>query len=446
MTDQPVDPRLLALSNLVQVEADARRAETLDDLAYVIVNDTRRLVAYRQAFLWQETGAGGFSLKHASNTSAIDKDAPLVQWLESLPGRVLPDLIDTDGFSCDGSAVDGEDAKVWNSNLAANLHAVPVTAPSGHQLGILVFFSDSVFSEAERALIERLVQAYGHAWQALQGSATPNWLANHVRQFWVRYAIAAGMLLLLPVRLYVLAPAQVSAEQPVLVTAPMSGVIESVEIPANAAVEAGDVLFNLEDTRLRNELAVSEKALSVAQAEYLKNAQNAMFCDNCRSLLPELRAVLEREQAKVDWARSQLERATVRAEAAGIAVFTGRNELEGQPVSVGQRVMTIAEPEQTELSITVPIDDAISIDQDTSVVFYLNVDPLKSYDADIYQSSYEAVPQPDGTVGYIVRARFDGDRPRLGLRGTAKVYGKRYPLIYHIARRPLSWLRRTLGF
>jgi hypothetical protein len=170
-----------------------------------------------------------------------------------------------------------------------------------------------------------------------------------------------------------------------------------------------------------------------------------MFCNECRGILPELQAVSDREKAKVDWARSQLERATVKADRAGVVVFPGRSELEGRPVAVGEKVMTIANPDKTELTIRIPVDDAISIDEQTKVVFYLNVDPLKSFDAEIYQSSYEAMPQPDGTLTYIVKARFTDELPRLGLRGTAKVYGARSPLLFHILRRPLSWLRRSLG-
>ena len=445
MADERVDPRLIALTNLVQIESDARRAETVDDLAYIIVNDSRRLVSYRQAFLWQESASGGFSLSHASNTSQLDRDAPLVRWLDQVPERLLPDLVDDSGWSCVASDLADEDSTVWRGSLAPHLLVLPVAAPSGHRLGYVAFFTDTRLSEAERTLLERLFNAYGHAWQALQQHHERQRVLTHLKQHWRRYVLAAIILLMLPVRLYVLAPGQVTARDPVVVSAPMSGVIDKVEVTANSPVAAEDLLFLLEDTQLRNELAVSEKALSVARAEHMKNAQNAMFCDKCRSLLPELKAVMEREQAKVDWARSQLERASVRATVAGVVVFPGKSELEGRPVTVGERVMTIADPELTELTIRIPVDDAISIDEDTEVVFYLNVDPLKSFDAQIYQSSYEAVPQPDGTLAYVVRAHFTDESARLGLRGTAKVYGARSPILFHILRRPLSWLRRSLG-
>ena len=66
--------------------------------------------------------------------------------------------------------------------------------------------------------------------------------------------------------------------------------------------------------------------------------------------------------------------------------------------------------------------------------------------AKVTHISYEPVPAPEGFLAYRLKANFiDGQRnPRVGLRGTAKIYGERRPLIYHVLRRPLSVVRRLL--
>jgi hypothetical protein len=35
--------------------------------------------------------------------------------------------------------------------------------------------------------------------------------------------------------------------------------------------------------------------------------------------------------------------------------------------------------------------------------------------------------------------------PRLGIRGTAQLYGDRVPMIYYILRRPVAFLRQWVG-
>ena len=50
---EPVDGRLQALSALVHLQGQARKAETPLELSYVMVNDIRSVLASDQAFFWQ---------------------------------------------------------------------------------------------------------------------------------------------------------------------------------------------------------------------------------------------------------------------------------------------------------------------------------------------------------------------------------------------------------
>ena len=77
----------------------------------------------------------------------------------------------------------------------------------------------------------------------------------------------------------------------------------------------------------------------------------------------------------------------------------------------------------------------------------LHVDPLSSLQATIERASYDATLAPDGTLAYVVRARLKpGQRlPRIGLRGTAKIYAGRVTLGYYLLRKPVAFLRRSIG-
>jgi hypothetical protein len=80
------------------------------------------------------------------------------------------------------------------------------------------------------------------------------------------------------------------------------------------------------------------------------------------------------------------------------------------------------------------------------VSLFLGTAPLSPVPARLVRSSYEARPLPNGTLAFRLDAEFTGpERPRIGLRGTAKVQGRTVPLFLFLFRRPLSALRQFLG-
>ena len=91
--------------------------------------------------------------------------------------------------------------------------------------------------------------------------------------------------------------------------------------------------------------------------------------------------------------------------------------------------------------------DMIDMPADARVTLYLNSAPLEPVDAHLRYAAHEAVQRPDGGFAYRLRATIDAgeQHPRVGLKGTARVSGKRVPLIYWILRRPLAALRPWTG-
>lgn len=439
------DPRLLSLSLLLQLEQAARHAESQRELAFIFVNDTRQLLAYRQAYFWRWDDFGRQQVELASHVSEIDPHAPLTRCMQ----QVVEWQYRTYGGSVAAfTAMDlpEELRGQWEEALAPYVLSVPLKGRGGADIGGLLLAGETPWNQAHMTLAERLADAYGHAWSALDGSRRRRQVVGHFRRRWRRYALAAAIVLLLPVRQYVLVPAEVVARAPYVVSTPIAGVVKEVNVQPNHSVRKGEVLFTLDDADLANRVVVAQKALDVVQAEYLKNSQQAFSCDSCRAKLPELAATLEKQRAELEWVSAQLERSRITAPVDGVAVFTDANDWRGRPVAVGERVMLIADPADTRLQINMPVADAIAVEPGTPVVFYSNVSPLDSYDARIVMAGYEAAPTPDQVLAYRIFAGFEArQRPRLGMRGTAKVYGARAPIAYYLLRRPAAWLRRTLG-
>lgn len=443
---EDTDPKLQALSGLVAAEEQARKAETLRDLAFVMVNDSRRVLSYRQAVLYRLNAVDQPRIERASNVSDLDPNAPGVVWLTRLAEWLHANQPREEPVALKPEDLPEELREEADEFLAPYFLHLPLVAPGGHLIGALLMTADEAWGEAEAVVGRYLAGAYAHAWRALERPTPVRRAGTHLRRYWRRYALAAIIFLLIPVRQYSLAPAEVVPRDPHVITAPMNGVVEKIRIEPNQVVAQDDLLFTMEDTKLSNKYEVARKAWQVARAEYLRNAQESFDCEDCRARTGELKAVMEREKVKMEWAKRQLERSKVKSPEQGVAVFSDASEWEGRPVDVGERVMVVADPESTRLEIMLPATDAIATQAGTEVVFYPNVNPLDSYKAAISQSSYEAEPQPDKSIAFKLMASFDERMPRLGLRGTAKIYGGYAPIAYLVLRKPVSWLRRTLGF
>jgi len=111
---------------------------------------------------------------------------------------------------------------------------------------------------------------------------------------------------------------------------------------------------------------------------------------------------------------------------AGLAIFDEPNDWIGRPVTIGERLLEIADPNEAELEIWLPVADAITLKPGAEVEFFLNVSPGAPLRAKLRQASYEATVSPAQLLGYRLKATLDdpAPTPRIGLRGTAKIYGE----------------------
>jgi multidrug resistance efflux pump len=149
----------------------------------------------------------------------------------------------------------------------------------------------------------------------------------------------------------------------------------------------------------------------------------------------------------MNFAADQLARVQVKAAREGVAVFADVNDWTGKAVSVGEKVLVLADPGKVELTGYLPVADQIALKPGADVTFYPKASPFTAYHARVETVAYRAAPTDEAVLAYRVKARFvKGEAvPRLGLMGTARLYAGRVPLIYYLLRRPLASLRQWLG-
>ena len=110
--------------------------------------------------------------------------------------------------------------------------------------------------------------------------------------------------------------------------------------------------------------------------------------------------------------------------------------------------MLLANPDKPGVLIHLPVADAIALDEGAPVKLFLTVKPLSPLSGQVTETSYQALLSPEGVASYRLRAELgetDRAQARLGLRGTAKLYGDRVVLGYYLFRRPLATLREWSG-
>ena len=434
---------------LLQLERRLQTASSNREVAFRAVNDSSQALRFDQAVLWRLDVFSRPLIAAASGLADVSGDSPYQQWLVRLLRAITPDPFEkpqtlTLAELPEAVVADGSE---W---APAHLLHCPLRGPNGVALGGLLFFRAEAFSDAERAVAEWIAGSTGFALWAWRGerSSIKRWLKS--RKTWRQLAVAAALVAvvaLIPVRLSVLAPAEITAARPIPVTSPLDGAVREVVVKPNQVVKADELLVLLDDTGLRNRLELASRALDIARAD-LQRATFKSFSDEAsRFELQVLNARTQEKQAEVSYLTELLEKSKLTAPQGGIAVFASQEEWLGRPVQVGERIMMIADPSLIDVTIYVPPEDAVELERGSEVNLLLHVDPLSPLQAKIERSSYEATVAPDGTLAYVVHAQLVPGQglPRIGLRGTAKIYADRVALGYYLLRKPVAFVRRTLG-
>jgi len=441
MTD--TQRQLTALATLLQLEKAFRNADTAEALAYTLVNDTRGLIEFRQAALWRIDSA---EVSAVSGLSVIDTNAPYISWLQQLCKQLS---LDTSGTIRPLTAEDVESdlAEQWPQWLPAHAVWLPVSAYGATPQAGLLLARESAWADGELYLLEHVADTFGHAWAAL-APRPPFWKRDWLTKKRLMISLAVLFCLLwIPVRQTALAPASVIPAHPTILRAAIDGVVDRFYIQPNDQVARDQLLLSLEEETIKNKLTVTRKALAVAEAEYRKTAQQAMFDMDSKAQVNILKSRTEQQEAEVRSMEDWLARIDIKAPHAGIAVFSDVNDWIGKPVSIGERILMVADPGDVELEVQLPVADAIKLEPGAKVQFFLNIDPSAPISADLYFAAYQAEVTPDEALAYRLKARFKQAEvlPRIGLRGTAKVFGSRVPFVYYVLRRPLAALRQWMG-
>jgi len=441
--------RNTSFTMLLQLEGMVRAARTQQELQFFFVNETRRLVPYQQAILLSPPtpSSQSYEVRAASSVPVMDRSVPLMQWTERLIRELRkastgPDIRHITEEECpEGFRPD------WNEFTPGYGLWCPLKHPGGQLIGGLWLTRDQPWADHEVTVLQRLGDAYAYAWRAVGPSNSRRWRWGLSRTMTWILAVATLGALVIPVPMSTLAPAKIVAKDPRIVSAPIDGVIAEIVVLPNTVVSEGQVLLKYEDTTFRNEYEVSERNLDVAMAHYRRAAQGSFGDAEQRADVSLLKAEVELRETERNYAHERLMKVEVKAEQAGLLLYTDKSDWIGKPVVVGQRIMELANPQQLEVRIDLPVEDAIVLREGATVKLFLNANPFSSVPATVSHASYHAEVLSNNKLTYRVTAQLEQRAAefRIGWQGSAKIYGEQVMLFTYLFRRPISAIRPWIG-
>ena len=437
-----------AIATLLFLSKRARASVSMSEMQFLLVNESQSLLPYRQAAYW-ESGRG---VQTVSGVTTIEKHAPYIQWLEKWfrAGKERKQAVSS--VVSDLALLDSNDSS-WREWLPQHVLTIDLQRSENYPGGRLLLAREVPFSKHEIAVLGEWCEAWRDQYLRRYKKSLLQRLGfghkSRIKRNFIRVGLLAVVLAACayPVKLSVLAKAELIPLEPSVVRAPMDGVVDQMLVQPNQRVAAGEPLFQFDQVALISRLEVAQRALVTAETEYRQRAQQALFDRESKSYLSILQSQIKERQIEVNYLQELYSRSTVVSPRAGLTIYDDPNEWIGRPVVTGERILLIADETQVQVEAWLSPSDMIDLSEGTEVRLFLTADPTNIVMARLTYLSYQPELRPDGLYAYRMRAQLTEDTafPRVGLKGTARLEGESVRLIYWVVRRPWASLRGWLG-
>lgn len=449
---ETVNPQMLQHMALINsLSLKAYNSKSRQALIFAILNDTIHAIRYDRAVLFDESNTRKPKLLGVSGQVEVSNDARLSkQWLEivsDLKDPMKPQVVTDESLQ--------KEQDLWKT-LQEETKAAILWLPIVHEdelvLGLMLEIFGTIkdtskVNETLKFLTTYLTPAYGSAWRKL----TPkfSFKAKRLGKAQILIALAGIFLFLILIRvpLRVSAPCEVVADNPILVTAPLEGIISQVNVSPGDIVKKGDILVDYDDRVPMRNLEVAKKDVEILDAEVNRARTLGLSDTKSRTELGVLELKLEKEKVNLDLVKWQASQLVIHAPASGVVMIDNPDAWRGKPVRVGEKILTINNPHDTKIRIWIPEDDNIVLDSTKPIKIFLNIDPKISYDAHLIFVADESTISDVKLPSFQAEAKWSKEPQhiKLGLKGVAILYGEKVTLFYYLARKPWAALRRILG-
>lgn len=435
------------LAQINQLQLKAFQANNVRELSFIIVNDTREIIPYDRAILW-ECIDNKYQIANISGQVTLSKTSDLILTLNQLVSEIkdpaTPQLLTNESFS--------EGNKEWNKFREQFPKHLIFWHPIKDKDGKVVM---ALWLEGWEALpwkvehlnmLHFLGEGFATSYEKFKSKIT---LKKNLKKF-LPWAFLTLFLLsfIIRVPLRIVAPCEVIPKDPIVITTPLEGEIEEIKVKHGQLVDQGDVLFTYDKKLPGHSTAVAQKELDIAQQDY-ERAHNLGFEEaKSQNEMEILRQKALKEKIKLEFIKKQDLLLDVKAPLGGTIDIEKPDDWRGKKVGIGEKVMIIYDKNNTKIQIFIPENDKIPLDKERKVKIFLNNSPEKSYEANLtYISSYTTVSNTN-IVNFIAEAEWVNIENDIqpGLKGTAVLYGEKVSLIYWLLRKPFNTFREFTGY
>ncbi len=450
MVQSNSNPAADPLTVLLQLESSLFKTATNAEVAFLLVNQLKSLIAYDQASFWEYRSAGKLKIVQASAVSSPDPHSPYLQWLSKVVNQFRSEELSSQVVVADD--LPRSLSVVWREHVQGEALWVQFKDPEKRLLGGLWITRVAPWSEQEQRVLERFTEAAAivlsnHRVRMGWRGRVSGWLFSRVWQKVIAVAVVVA-LFTVPIHHSMLAPAEIVAQEPITITAPMDGVIEKMVAMPNQWIEQGEPLYILDERPLKNQLAIEKEGVEIAEAELL-NASQKVFGGALGEDLDALRSKIEQSKARVAWIEQQLEQTQVAAPESGVVINAETLSWRGRPVRTGEKIITLADESRVEVEMWLPVEELQPLLESKAIDLFLYSRGNERVKAHFKRIGYQAELSPQGVLSYRITARLGDQVPsppfRIGERGSARLYGPETRLFFYLFRKPILWLRQWLA-
>ncbi len=277
------------------------------------------------------------------------------------------------------------------------------------------------------------------------------------RMKWWQQGLGAAFVLLLivpPTAVKVVSDFRLEPGRRAEIRAKVPGVIAAVEVQEGSALPVGRVIAVLHNPDIETQSQVV--GYQLRQAAAAMRAAEGRFDSGQTALYTQQEQRLEFDQRQVDLKLNQL---TLRAPFAGIVSTPLVEQRVGSYLQEGDQIALLVDRQTMRASVLVRDRDLEDVQRGTRVDLKVQSFPFQTFTGEIKEvmpaaSTNRPISAPDKLErkGQELANFFEVDMEfpnpdgvlREGMTGTARIYGKRYPLAWRFGRAGYRWVHSLI--
>ena len=441
------EDQLNRLSRIFTFERKLREAQSVVELRYIVTNELRSIIPYLNAFFGSWTNSNKFKIEAISDIAVVEKTSATTTLMQRIMSQKLKDgNQEPHSFQVDAESLKpAKDEKTLPDKF---LWIPCISAIKGNQAALLLVRNEE-WSDQEIEYVNHLSSAIGHAMGALHKDHPFEKFIKLLKNTFIRFMLLTALVgsMFIPISLSTIGSMEVVPENPYYINSPIGEVVENVLVENNDEVKFQQPIISFEKTQLQNGYDLALQELAVIETELLQAQQSSFQSKQDKALLAQLQRKIQIAQEKANYQQLLLEKSNILSPTEGIAVIKDKSLIVGKPFKVGETIMVVADPNQVLVEIMIPVQDSITIKKDANINVFLDSDPLNVLKAKVIKFSYEPELTPSNILAYKVTGQLidDSNKPRIGLRGSGKIFGEKVHLYFYLFRKPIIFLRQSLG-